>query len=215
MGVKKTRISPEVAAPPRQFQGDESDVLVFYDRKTGAAQFRAQSAAGQPEGMERAASLLAIQCLVRGHDPENFVVLVPAEETLSRRLVVRARELLDEGRAIAGPAPLSPRQKEILHSVMRNLANKEIASRLNITVRTVKFHISALLSKFGVQSRGELALKAASVLGMMDFYRETPEYDTIANYPTLTEPRPMPMGAAMDAHAGSRALHLRTRILPA
>jgi DNA-binding CsgD family transcriptional regulator len=141
-------------------------MYVFYNKLTGAAQFRAEALAGEQDSVERAAGLLAIQCLVRGQDPENFVVLVPAADALSGRLVSRAKELLNEGRSIAGPAPLSPRQKEILQSVVRNQANKEIASNLNITVRTVKFHISSLLNKFDVQSRGELARKAASLLGM-------------------------------------------------
>ena len=47
---------------------------------------------------------------------------------------------------------------------MCNRANKEIASKLNITVRTVKFHISSLLSKFGVESRAELARRAAGFM---------------------------------------------------
>jgi DNA-binding CsgD family transcriptional regulator len=146
----------------------KAEFFVFYNKLTGAAQFRAEALAGEQDSVERAAGLLAIQCLVRGHDPDNFVMLVPATDSLSHRLTSRAKELLHEGRTIAGPAPLSPRQKEILHSVVRNQANKEIASRLNITVRTVKFHISSLLSKFDVQSRGELARKASTLLGMTD-----------------------------------------------
>jgi DNA-binding CsgD family transcriptional regulator len=91
-------------------------------------------------------------------------VLVPAEEDLMGRLVSRAEELLEEGRSIACPASLSPRQREVLHSVLSNRANKEIACKLNITVRTVKFHISTLLSKFGVETRTELARRAAGFI---------------------------------------------------
>jgi DNA-binding CsgD family transcriptional regulator len=163
--VKKVR----VLQTERALEGEPAEkpnVYVFYNKITGAAQFRAEALAGEQDSIERAAGLLAIQCLVRGQDPENFVVLVPAPNIISDGLVSRAKELLTEGRSIAGPAPLSPRQKEILHSVVRNQANKEIASNLNITVRTVKFHISSLLNKFDVQSRGELARKAASLLGM-------------------------------------------------
>jgi DNA-binding CsgD family transcriptional regulator len=164
--VKKVRVLEEVDRNAEGRSGNSPEAYVFYNKLTGAAQFRAETLAGEQDSVERAAGLLAIQCLVRGQDPENFVVLVPAPDELSGRLVSRAKELLNEGRSIAGPAPLSPRQKEILHSVVRNQANKEIASNLNITVRTVKFHISSLLNKFDVQSRGELARKAASLLGM-------------------------------------------------
>lgn len=166
--MKKVRVLPESDRNAEGCSGEKPGMFVFYNKLTGAAQFRAEALAGEQDSVERAAGLLAIQCLVRGHDPENFVVLVPAADTFSSQLITRAKELLNEGRSIAGPAPLSPRQKEILHSVVRNQANKEIASRLNITVRTVKFHISSLLNKFDVQSRGELARKAASLLGISD-----------------------------------------------
>ena len=175
--VKRVRVLPELEEQATNPYENRSDVFVFYNKKTGVAQFRAEALAGEGENIERAAGLLAIQCLMRGHNPENFTVLVEAPDNISSRLVSRAQELLEEGRAIAGPSPLSPRQKEILHSVVRHEANKEIASRLNITVRTVKFHISSLLSKFDVQSRGELARKAAGILGAGDHaeVEEVPE----------------------------------------
>jgi len=50
--------------------------------------------------------------------------------------------------------PLTPRQKQIL--AMKSLGNKQIAAELNITIRTVKFHISSLLREFQVQSRADL-----------------------------------------------------------
>jgi DNA-binding NarL/FixJ family response regulator len=53
---------------------------------------------------------------------------------------------------------LSPREQEVLETLLENLANKEIASKLNISERTVKFHVSNLLSKFGVRRRADLIL---------------------------------------------------------
>ena len=183
--MKRVRAVAEVADRrlKRNQEASESELLIFCDKATGAAQFRSESPSNQAGSVERAAGLLAIQCLVRGHDPDSFVVLVPAEETLSRRLVNRARELLREGREISCPVPLSPRQKEILQSVVRSLSNKEIASRCNISVRTVKFHISSLLEKFGVDSRGALAQKAGPMLGIHGpieaaSYRAASEYAT-------------------------------------
>lgn len=143
---------------------DRSNFFVFCERNTGVAQFRAGSLSESEGSLERVAGLFAMQCLVRGYNPEDFIVLVPAQQTVVGELVSRARELLEEGRSVAGPADLSPRQREVLHSVMCNRANKEIACTLNITVRTVKFHISTLLSKFGVENRAELARRAAGLL---------------------------------------------------
>lgn len=53
-------------------------------------------------------------------------------------------------------AEISRREREVLDLLLDNLCNKEIASKLFISERTVKFHVSNLLSKFGVQRRADL-----------------------------------------------------------
>jgi two-component system nitrate/nitrite response regulator NarL len=55
-------------------------------------------------------------------------------------------------------ADLSRREQEVLNSLLENLANKEIGNKLNISERTVKFHVSNLLNKFGVRRRADLIL---------------------------------------------------------
>jgi len=40
-------------------------------------------------------------------------------------------------------ANLSRREQEVLDSLLENLSNKEIASKLNIAERTVKFHVQS------------------------------------------------------------------------
>ena len=55
-------------------------------------------------------------------------------------------------------ASLSRREQEVLNCLLENLANKEIGNKLNISERTVKFHVSNLLSKFGVRRRADLIL---------------------------------------------------------
>lgn len=162
--VKKVRVFPRLVQQQKKREANLTNVFVFCDKMTGVAQFRASSNADHDCTMERIAGLLAMQCLVRGQNPGDFEVMVPAEGQFVDRLLRCAQDLLREGRAVACPASLSERQREVLRSVMDNLANKEIASKLNITVRTVKFHISTLLSKFGVESRAELARRAAGFM---------------------------------------------------
>jgi DNA-binding NarL/FixJ family response regulator len=53
---------------------------------------------------------------------------------------------------------ISRRETEILDGLLLNLTNKEIAKKLNISERTVKFHVSNLLNKFKVQRRADLIL---------------------------------------------------------
>jgi DNA-binding CsgD family transcriptional regulator len=162
--VKKVRVFSKLVHQPAKKEETQPSFFVFCEKTTGVAQFRAGSLTDSDCSLDRVAGLLAMQCLVRGHDPNDFTVLVPADKEFVGKLVTRATHLLEEGRAVSGPASLSPRQKEILHCVLCNRANKEIASKLNITVRTVKFHISSLLSKFGVENRTELARRAAGLL---------------------------------------------------
>ena len=51
---------------------------------------------------------------------------------------------------------LTPREQEVAGFVMRRLSNKEIASLLRISERTVKFHIGNIFTKMHIHSRSEL-----------------------------------------------------------
>jgi DNA-binding CsgD family transcriptional regulator len=162
--LKKLRVVPKLLPQERKRESAKKKVFVFCDRATGVAHFRVEAESGSNATLERSASLLAMQCLARGFDPDDFMILVPAENSISGQMLARAKELLTEGRSVAHPAALSPRQREILDAVIHHRANKEIATKLNISVRTVKFHISALLAKFGVENRTDLARKAGGML---------------------------------------------------
>ncbi len=50
---------------------------------------------------------------------------------------------------------LTPREIEILELIDRGLTNQQIASRLSLTLHTVKNHVHNLLGKLGVASRAE------------------------------------------------------------
>jgi DNA-binding NarL/FixJ family response regulator len=50
---------------------------------------------------------------------------------------------------------LTPREIEILELIGQGLTNQQIASRLSLTLHTVKNHVHNLLSKLGVASRSE------------------------------------------------------------
>ena len=50
-------------------------------------------------------------------------------------------------------------ESQVLPLVKRGLRNKQIGSELHLAERTVKFHVSNLLRKFGCTSRTELIYK--------------------------------------------------------
>ena len=74
-----------------------------------------------------------------------------------------ASRLLREVRAPESPEALTDRETDVLRLLARGLANKEIAQQLSIGEKTVKTHVSHILSKLGVASRTQAALYAARV----------------------------------------------------
>ena len=56
---------------------------------------------------------------------------------------------------------ISVREKEVLALLCDGLGNKEIASRLYISVHTVKFHVQTLMKKLGTQNRTQTAVTAS------------------------------------------------------
>ena len=87
----------------------------------------------------------ALQAMVAG--------LVALEPALTEFLGAEARN----GDA---PADLTPREAQVLGLLSEGLSNKGIAKRLEISEHTVKFHVNALLSKFGARTRTEVVARA-------------------------------------------------------
>ena len=51
---------------------------------------------------------------------------------------------------------LTPREREVLRLIARGYAYKEVARRLNLSVKTVETHVSSVLRKLQLSSRHEL-----------------------------------------------------------
>lgn len=115
--------------------------------------------------------------LPKPFDPEELVAVV--ENLIERRNtpalnesgnvdlgaiqmeIAMIRKMLEERSAIQPtPAPIqidfTPREQSVLDLVAEGLMNKEIASRLDTSVRNVEKYVSRLFSKTGTNSRTEL-----------------------------------------------------------
>jgi DNA-binding NarL/FixJ family response regulator len=66
---------------------------------------------------------------------------------------------------------LTARELEVLHEMAAGLQNKEIAAKLVISERTVKFHVSAILSKLEAGNRTE-AVRIAAQRGLVNITRQ-------------------------------------------
>ncbi|MBE9012770.1 response regulator transcription factor [Pseudanabaenaceae cyanobacterium LEGE 13415] len=79
---------------------------------------------------------------------------------LSRQIAAIQAELKGRGAIVQTPAPMkldfTPREQSVLDLVVDGLMNKEIARRLDTSVRNVEKYVSRLFSKTGTNSRTEL-----------------------------------------------------------
>jgi DNA-binding NarL/FixJ family response regulator len=99
--------------------------------------------------------------LFRGAPPDAIAAAVVAA---ARGLAALDASLADAWvRPPDGPPAegLTTREAEVLSLLAEGLSNKAIASRLGISEHTAKFHVNAILSKLGAESRAAAIVKAA------------------------------------------------------
>ena len=64
-------------------------------------------------------------------------------------------------RPASGWASLTPTEQDVVRLVSDGLANKDVATRLFISPRTVETHLTHVYAKLGLSSRVQLAKEAA------------------------------------------------------
>lgn len=143
-GIEATRqikaMLPAVAVLALTAYDDDQYVLALLD--AGAAGFMLKDARGE-ELVE------AVRAVHRGE-----AVLRPGVAARALRRAVSRRS------TPVTPPPLSDREMEVLREAARGLPNKDIARRLNLSVRTVHTHLGNIFTKLGVGSRTEAVLLA-------------------------------------------------------
>src|SRR5882672_7563666 len=139
------------------------NIFFFYEKNTGVGHFHVEAGPDGRFPVDQAAGLLAMHCMVRGQSPSDYVVMVQADDEALEGLSEKAAALLQAGNSVHSQLKLTRREEEVLSGLMKSLANKEIAASLNLSERTVKFHVSSLLAKFRVRGRMELVREAAQI----------------------------------------------------
>lgn len=111
----------------------------------------------------------AISYILKDTTPEDLILAVrnaaAGESTISSRVakalvavVVKAREANVRGNLLH--EDLTEREMEVLQRIAEGLSNMVIASRLNISEKTVKSHVSNILSKLYLTDRTQAAVYA-------------------------------------------------------
>jgi DNA-binding NarL/FixJ family response regulator len=85
---------------------------------------------------------------------ENKNFLTPKICDIVLKGFINAENKPDEGKA-AGPR-ITPREMEVMRLLAEGKSNKELATQLGITVRTVETHRSKIMLKLGLHSLAEL-----------------------------------------------------------
>ena len=100
-------------------------------------------------------------CL-KSAEPELLLLAIRAAASGSAYLDPQiAHHILGSIRAPSpGPSPLTERETEVLRLIADGQGNKEIASVLDISVSTVKFHIQDILHRLSATDRTQAAVKA-------------------------------------------------------
>lgn len=103
--------------------------------------------------LPRDAPPAAILAAVNG--AASGVALIDPQELESLLTVSAPARAMEAAGAAAPPAPLTPRELEVLRMMADGAANKEIAWRLGISEHTVKFHVASILGKLDAGTRTE------------------------------------------------------------
>jgi DNA-binding NarL/FixJ family response regulator len=95
----------------------------------------------------------------RGQEVVHAVRAAAAGETVFSSAIAASVKR----RAVGGDVrdcPLTPRELDVLRAASRGLDNKQIATELGMSARTVQTHLTSVFARLGVSSRTEAVLVA-------------------------------------------------------
>src|ERR1700681_2773418 len=77
--------------------GQSREMYFFYEKNTGVAHFNVEAGPDGQFPVEQAGGLLAMQCMVRGQSPNDYIVMIPAENDFLEVLKEKVPRLLQAG----------------------------------------------------------------------------------------------------------------------
>ncbi|WP_289851522.1 ATP-binding protein [Actinoallomurus purpureus] len=162
---------PVMEAERATFEAESARADGVLDRSAWTAAAAAWEALGRPYPLANAL-LRAAEAALADRDRDEASALLCRAADLADRLktrplradidlVARSARLRLDGRP-GGQAPLglTPREQEVLRLLAAGRSNREIAEELFISAKTASVHVSNILAKLGVPSRGAAAATA-------------------------------------------------------
>ncbi len=95
-----------------------------------------------------------ITAITAVHNGESYVT--PA---LGARMLIQTKGKLLAPASKSEQLHLTFRDRRVLHNLAKGLSNRELASELGVSVRTIKYYVSRLFRKMGVRSRFQAILE--------------------------------------------------------
>ena len=127
------------------------------DQRTIADRWRAMLARGEGHGVQK---------LVVDRDEDTKVSYAAHVAHIGRRLVILVVLMADRerdgaaARSESPPAPLTPRELEIIMRIALGATSREIADDLFVTAETVRTHVRNAMAKTGTRTRAQLVAAA-------------------------------------------------------
>ncbi|MEO0012256.1 MAG: hypothetical protein RLZZ535_645 [Cyanobacteriota bacterium] len=126
---------------------------------TQAMQFGAKGYLLKDTAIEEIAN--AIRTAIKGYTQLGPGLFQKFLTTSSQHYYPQSQELSTSLQA------LSPREKEVLSLIAQGANNKEIAQKLYIAERTVKAHVTSILSQLNLRDRTQAAILATQYRGLL------------------------------------------------
>jgi len=117
------------------------------------------SAKGQSQDRVKGLNTGADVYMVKPFEPEELVAQVESSLKQAARLIHHQKKGAEGNPKIQVPfdVELTPTEMKVVKFVARGMANREIATELNVSQRTIESHVSNMLGKTGLNNRTELA----------------------------------------------------------
>ncbi|SDC62140.1 response regulator [Actinokineospora iranica] len=159
--IEAERLRPDVVLLDLRMPGTDGVHALLGLRELGnPARVLVITSFAEPAAIVPAVRAGAAGYVYKDVDPQALAVAIRSVHAGHVLLHPSVARLLAEGDARPGGTTLTAREREVLGELAHGRSNREIARGLALSEKTVKAHVSAILSKLGVHDRTQAALYA-------------------------------------------------------